>query len=43
MFAKQGTVLAEGEKYPFFGKLTTPEWNILTDKYLYYHLQQFGI
>ncbi len=43
MFAKQGIVLADGKKHPFFGKLTTPEWNILIDKYLYYHLQQFGI
>jgi hypothetical protein len=43
IFAKQGAVLAEGRKHPFFGKLTIIEWNILTYKHLDHHLQQFGV
>ena len=29
--------------HPFFGKLTTEEWNILQSKHLDHHLTQFGV
>jgi hypothetical protein len=42
-FAEKGPSAITGEPHPFFGKLTTREWDMLTWKHLDHHLRQFGV
>lgn len=41
-FVQQGTSALSSEPHPFFGKLTTAEWDALMWKHLDHHLAQFG-
>lgn len=41
-FADNGPAAITNEPHPFFGKLTTNEWDILQWKHLDHHLRQFG-
>jgi len=42
-FAEKGPSAITGEPHPFFGKLTTSEWDLLSWKHLDHHLRQFGV
>jgi hypothetical protein len=42
-FVKVGVNGLTKEPHPFFGKLTTEEWDTLTWKHLDHHLRQFGV
>lgn len=42
-FAKEGASAITKQKHPFFGKLTTEDWDILQSKHLDHHLRQFGV
>lgn len=42
-FAEQGESVLRKDPHPFFGKLTTPEWDGLMYKHLDHHLRQFGV
>jgi hypothetical protein len=42
-FITQGESALTKEPHPFFGKLTTNEWDILQWKHLDHHLRQFGV
>ena len=42
-FAKDGEKVLRKEPHPFFGKLTTTEWDGLMWKHLDHHLRQFGV
>jgi len=33
----------DGAEHPFFGPLTTDEWNVLQWKHISHHLKQFGL
>ena len=41
-FSKNGPSGIAKEPHPFFGKLTTEEWDALMYKHLDHHLRQFG-
>ena len=41
-FAQSGPAGISQEKHPFFGKLTTDEWDKLMWNHLDHHLRQFG-
>jgi len=41
-FYEKGGAFYEQKLHPFFGRLTTDEWNILTYKHLNHHLTQFS-
>lgn len=41
-FAK-GTSVIKCEKHPFFGEMTTEDWDKLQWKHLNHHLEQFGV
>lgn len=40
---QDGTKVVKLEKHPFWGKMTTEEWDILMWKHLDHHLKQFGV
>ena len=40
---RSGPGILTKEPHPFFGKLTTEEWDILGWKHLDHHLRQFGV
>jgi len=42
-FITQGEAALTKEPHPFFGKLTTNEWDLLQWKHLDHHLRQFGV
>lgn len=42
-FATEGTHAIKINKHPFFGKMTTEEWDNLQWKHLDHHLYQFGV
>jgi len=42
-FATSGPEGISKEPHPFFGKLTTHEWDVLMWKHLDHHLRQFGV
>jgi len=42
-FTTAGPSGLSNEPHPFFGKLTTDEWDILSWKHLDHHLRQFGV
>ena len=42
-FADEGENILTKEAHPFFGKLTTTEWDGLMWKHLDHHLRQFGV
>ena len=42
-FVKDGPAGLTKEPHPFFGKLTTDEWDKLQWKHLEHHLSQFGV
>jgi len=42
-FAQVGPGGITKDPHPFFGKLTTEEWDTLTWKHLDHHLRQFGV
>lgn len=42
-FARGGPSLLTQEPHPFFGKLTSHEWDTLQWKHLDHHLRQFGV
>jgi hypothetical protein len=42
-FAQAGPGGISHEPHPFFGKLTTQEWDALMWKHLDHHLKQFGV
>jgi len=42
-FAKQGHSAIKVTRHPFFGEMTTEEWDILQWKHLDHHLRQFGV
>lgn len=39
----EGTHLITTKPHPFFGKMTTQEWDVLQWKHLNHHLSQFGV
>lgn len=39
----QGPGVLSNQPHPFFGKLTSAEWDILAFKHLDHHLRQFGV
>jgi hypothetical protein len=41
--AEHGTSHITHKKHPFFGTMTTEEWDTLLWKHLDHHLQQFGV
>jgi hypothetical protein len=41
-FSKQGPAGIRKDPHPFFGKLTTQEWDVLQWKHLDHHLRQFA-
>lgn len=41
-FVEKGTSALSSEPHPFFGNLTTEEWDALMWKHLDHHLAQFG-
>ena len=42
-FGERGAAGVTQEAHPFFGKMTTAEWEILTWKHLDHHLRQFAV
>ena len=42
-FTKLGAAGLSKDPHPFFGKLTTEEWDLLNWKHLDHHLRQFGV
>jgi hypothetical protein len=42
-FQQKGEAGITKAPHPFFGDLTTKEWNILQTKHLDHHLRQFGV
>jgi hypothetical protein len=42
-FAKSGPAGITKEAHPFFGKMTTQEWDALMLKHIDHHLRQFGV
>lgn len=42
-FSKNGAAALRKDPHPFFGKLTTTEWDILQWKHLDHHLRQFAV
>ena len=42
-FASEGPKALTKEAHPFFGRLTTAEWDALQYKHLHHHLTQFGV
>ncbi len=42
-FSKNGAAGLRKDPHPFFGKLTTTEWDILQWKHLDHHLRQFAV
>ncbi|HEX8334365.1 MAG TPA: DUF1569 domain-containing protein [Segetibacter sp.] len=42
-FATKGADGITKDTHPFFGKLTTTEWDVLGWKHLDHHLRQFGV
>jgi hypothetical protein len=42
-FAAEGTNSIKVHKHPFFGNMTTEEWDNLQWKHLNHHLYQFGV
>ena len=42
-FADKGETVITKETHPFFGELTTAEWDKLNWKHLDHHLRQFGV
>jgi len=42
-FAQGGPSAITREPHPFFGKMTTQEWDTLMWKHLDHHLRQFGV
>ena len=42
-FAKSGPAGLTKDAHPFFGAMTTEEWDKLMWKHLDHHLQQFGV
>ena len=42
-FVESGKDIIIKEPHPFFGKMTTEEWDILMWKHLDHHLKQFGV
>jgi hypothetical protein len=43
VFATEGTTAIKVDKHPFFGRMTTEEWDNLQWKHLDHHLYQFGV
>jgi hypothetical protein len=41
-FAHEGPSVIKNTKHPFFGHLTTEEWDYMQWKHLDHHLKQFG-
>ncbi len=42
-FTNTGPSIITGEIHPFFGRMTTAQWDILQTKHLDHHLRQFGV
>jgi len=42
-FHKKGPAFFENKLHPFFGRLSSDTWNILTYKHLHHHLTQFSV
>jgi hypothetical protein len=42
-FAQEGPSGLSQQPHPFFGKLTSAEWDMLSWKHLDHHLRQFGV
>lgn len=42
-FNKDGPDVLTKDPHPFFGKLTTEEWDVLGWKHVDHHLRQFGV
>jgi len=42
-FSEQGEKVIKMHKHPFFGNMTSEEWDILQWKHLDHHLKQFGV
>ncbi len=42
-FTRKGPQALTKDAHPFFGKLTTEEWDVLGWKHLDHHLRQFGV
>lgn len=42
-FASDGPSACTAHPHPFFGRMTPPEWAVLTYKHLDHHLRQFGV
>lgn len=42
-FIGEGEAALTKDAHPFFGKLTTHEWDVLQWKHLDHHLKQFGV
>lgn len=42
-FAQEGEGFIKNKKHPFFGEMTTQEWDTLQWKHLDHHLKQFGV
>ncbi|MEZ4853349.1 DUF1569 domain-containing protein [Flavobacterium sp.] len=40
---QKGTQVVKLDKHPFFGKMSTEDWDKLQWKHLNHHLQQFGV
>lgn len=40
---KEGTKVINANKHPFFGPMSTQDWDILQWKHLDHHLRQFGV
>lgn len=42
-FANEGNSVIQNKTHPFFGSMTTDEWDVLHWKHLDHHLSQFGV
>ncbi len=42
-FSTKGASSLTKEPHPFFGPLTSEEWELLNHKHLHHHLSQFGV
>ena len=42
-FSKKSAADFENRVHPFFGKMTSSDWSILTYKHFDHHLRQFGV
>ena len=42
-FAEKGDSVIVVNKHPFFGKMSTQQWDVLLWRHLDHHLMQFGV